>query len=284
MILDGKKLAQKIKEGLKAEVVALKTKYGVVPKIVNIMVGENPDSSAYMNSQRKAAGFVGIDYELMSLPLDVTQEHLCSLILALNEDDRVTGVMITKPVPAHIHFSDAANLIELNKDIEGINAANIGNLLLGNPTLIPCTAAAVMEHLKSTGVDLSGKEVVIIGDSQIVGKPLSLLLLRELATVTVCHIGTSRAGKLAEHVEQADVLIVAVGKAALVKGSWIKPGAIVIDVGINEVNGKIVGDVDFEDAQKRAAFITPVPGGVGPVTSVMLMRNSIEAFKLIIGV
>ncbi|MBF0483724.1 MAG: bifunctional 5,10-methylenetetrahydrofolate dehydrogenase/5,10-methenyltetrahydrofolate cyclohydrolase [Candidatus Omnitrophica bacterium] len=277
-ILDGRKLALKLKDGLKTEVAGLKAKYGAVPKIVNIMIGENPDSSAYMNSQRKAAEYIGIDYELMALPLDVSQEHLCKLILGLNDDDSVTGVMITKPVPKHINFSGAANLIDAYKDIEGINASNIGDLLLGNQTLIPCTAASVMEHLRSTGVALKGKEVVIIGDSQIVGKPLALLLLRELATVTVCHIGTSQAGKLVEHIERADILIVAVGKAGLVKGEWIKSGAIVIDVGINEVNGKIVGDVDFEGAVTRVAFITPVPGGVGPVTSVMLMRNSIGAF------
>ena len=166
------------------------------------------------------------------------------------------------------------------KDLEGINVINIGKVLLGSSRMIPCTPAAVMEHLYSTGVKLRGKEVVIVGASEIVGKPLALLLLREFATVTICHIATSEAKKLEEHVAGADILVVAVGKAGVIKGNWIKNDAIVIDVGINQVDNKIIGDVEFESAQKKAAFITPVPGGVGPVTVTMLMRNAIEAYKM----
>ena len=188
--------------------------------------------------------------------------------------------MIHKPVPPQIDYRLVANYVDIAKDLEGINIANIGKMVLGETKLIPCTPASVMEHIKSTGVNLRGKEVVIVGHSEIVGKPLSLLLLGEYATVTVCHVATSEAGRLLEHVGRADILVVAVGKAELIKGEWIKKDATVIDVGINSVGDKIVGDVEFDAAVKRAAFITPVPGGVGPVTVVMLMRNGIEAFKL----
>jgi len=171
----------------------------------------------------------------------------------------------------------------MDKDLEGINVSNIGKMILGETKIIPCTPASVMEHIKSTGVNLRGKEAVIIGHSVIVGKPLSLLLLEQYATVTVCHVATSEVGRLEEHVRRADVLIVAVGKPSVVRGNWIKEGAIVIDVGINRVDDKIIGDVEFEGAKTKASFITPVPGGVGPVTVVMLMRNGIEAFKAQIG-
>jgi methylenetetrahydrofolate dehydrogenase (NADP+)/methenyltetrahydrofolate cyclohydrolase len=188
--------------------------------------------------------------------------------------------MIHKPVPEQITYHEVANKVDIRKDLEGINIVNIGKILLGASKMIPCTPAAVMEHLYSTGVNLRGKEVVIVGASEIVGKPLALLLLRELATVTICHIATSEAGKLVGHVGRADILVVAVGKPGVIKGEWIKNNAIVIDVGINQVDNKIIGDVEFESAQKKASFITPVPGGVGPVTVTMLMRNAIEAYKL----
>ncbi len=173
-----------------------------------------------------------------------------------------------------------ANLLDPAKDLEGINVANIGKMILGETKIIPCTPAAVMEHVKASGLNIRGKEAVVVGASEIVGKPLSLLLLEEYATVTICHVATHEAGKLREHVGAADVLIVAVGKPALIKGEWIKKGAVVIDVGINKVGDHVEGDVEFAEAVKRASSITPVPGGVGPVTVVMLMRNGIEAFKL----
>ena len=278
-ILDGKSLAQNLRNHLKDEVAALKEETGLVPHLVNVMVGNNHSACAYAKAQEKAAEVIGIQYELQTLPEDVPFNDLCDCVQRLSEDETVNGIMIHKPVPAHIEYSSVAQYVDTGKDLEGINVTNIGKMLLGETKMIPCTPAAVMEHIKSTGVDLYGKEAVIVGHSVIVGKPLSLLLLEQFATVTVCHVATSEAGRLEEHVRRADILVVAVGKPSVIKGDWIKDGAIVIDVGINQIQDKIVGDVEFNAAKKKAAFITPVPGGVGPVTAVMLMRNGIEAFK-----
>ena len=279
-VLDGKILAQRIKDALKKEVAELKAKTGRVPRLINVMIGSDEGSCAYANSQKKTAEYIGIQYELLNLPLNVKQEILRERIKELNRDPNVNGIMIHKPVPPEINYRDVANGVDVPKDLEGINVANIGKMILGETTMIPCTPAAVMEHIRSTGINLRGKEVVVVGHSEIVGKPLSMLLLREYATVTVCHIATSEVGKLAEHAGRAEILVVAAGKAGLIKGEWIKKGAIVIDVGINPVGKTIVGDVEFEKAKERASFITPVPGGVGPVTVVMLMRNGVEAFKI----
>jgi methylenetetrahydrofolate dehydrogenase (NADP+)/methenyltetrahydrofolate cyclohydrolase len=205
---------------------------------------------------------------------------LIDFIQKLNADKSVHGIIIQMPLPAHIDYKKISQYILPEKDAEGMHPANIGKIVFGKAKILPCTAAAVMELLKETGVDLYGKEVVVVGHSEIVGKPLALLLLDKFATTTVCHIGTSKAGKLEEHVRKAEVLIVAVGKAGLIPGSWIKEGAIVIDVGINRIGDKIVGDVEFEAAQSKASYITPVPGGVGPLTVTMLMRNLVEAAKL----
>jgi methylenetetrahydrofolate dehydrogenase (NADP+)/methenyltetrahydrofolate cyclohydrolase len=204
-----------------------------------------------------------------------TQEKLIEYIETLNNDLKVNGIILQMPLPAHIDYKKISEHIAPGKDVEGMHPSNIGKIIFGRAKALPCTAAAVMEIIKSTGIDLNGKEVVIVGHSEIVGKPLALLLLDKLATVTVCHIGTSKAGKLEEHVRKAEVLIVAVGRAGLIKGEWVK-GAIVVDVGINRVGDKLVGDVEFEEAEKRASWITPVPGGVGPLTVVMLMRNLVE--------
>lgn len=280
-ILDGKKLAQELRDELKTRVALLKS----TPKVVNIMVGDaDHGANVYMNSQRRTAEYVGIHYELLELPWNVTQTELSGKVEKLNRDKTIHGIMLHKPVPQQIAFGDMANLIVPAKDIEGVNAANIGHLVLGDTKIIPATPGAVLAHLSSTGISLRGKEVVIVGHSQIVGKPLSLLLLRELATVTVCHIATSEAGRLQDHLKRADVVIVAVGKANFVKGEWLKPGAVVIDVGINQLKGQTVGDVDFESASEVASYLTPVPGGVGPVTAVMLMNNAVEAFKIQTGI
>ncbi len=279
-ILNGTALAKKLKDDLKKEVARLKETFSGVPHLVNVMVGSDPGSCAYANSQKKTAEYIGIKYELELLPEDTTQAKLINIIKKLDANAGIHGIMIHKPIPTHIDYRSVANYVASSKDLEGINITNIGKMMLGQTRIIPCTPAAVMEHIRSTGVKLSGKEAVVVGHSEIVGKPLSLLLLAQDATVTVCHLATSQAGRLAEHVGRADVLVVAVGKASLIKGPWIKEGAIVIDVGINKVGSRIVGDVEFESASQRASFITPVPGGVGPVTVVMLMRNGIEAFKI----
>ncbi|MDD5561118.1 MAG: bifunctional 5,10-methylenetetrahydrofolate dehydrogenase/5,10-methenyltetrahydrofolate cyclohydrolase [Candidatus Omnitrophica bacterium] len=274
-LLEGKPVAEKIKEQIKQSVQSL----GFKPALASVMAGENAGSEAYVKSQKKVAEELGIDYRFSKLGPDTSEGKLVGFIEELNSDKSVNGVIVQLPLPAQIDYQKISGHICPDKDVEGMHPVNIGKLLLGKARIAPCTAGAVMELLNSTGTDLYGKEVVLVGHSEIVGKPLALLLLDKFATLTVCHIGTSRAGKLEEHVRRAEVLIVAVGKAGLIKGSWIKQGAIVIDVGINRVGDKIVGDVEFEEAQKRAAYITPVPGGVGPLTVTMLMRNLAEAAK-----
>lgn len=275
-LLEGKLLAEKLKEEIKESVRSLKFK----PVLASIMVGENAGAQAYVRQQKKAAENLGIDYQLHLLEANTQESALIGFVNKLNIDKSVNGIIIQMPLPAQIDYKKISQFILPEKDIEGMHPANIGKVLFAKAKIVPCTAAAVMELINSTAVDLYGKEVVVVGHSEIVGKPLALLLLEKFATVTVCHIGTSKAGKLEEHVKRAEVLIVAVGSAGLIKGEWIKDGAIVIDVGINRVDDKIVGDVDFVAAEKRAAFITPVPGGVGPLTVTMLMRNLAEAAKL----
>ena len=291
-LLEGKPLSEKIKEEIRQQVSSLKKK----PVLASIQVGENAGASAYVKSQQKLSESLGIEYQLHKLAQDTSENHLIGFIQKLNTDKSVNGIIIQMPLPQQIDYKEISQYILPEKDAEGMHPANIGKIVFGTSTslsangersraigkanILPCTPAAVMELLKEAGVDLYGKEVVIVGHSEIVGKPLALLLLEKFATVTVCHIGTSKAGKLEEHVMKAEVLIVAVGKAGLIKGEWIKEGAIVIDVGINRVGDKIVGDVEFETAEKRASYITPVPGGVGPLTVTMLMRNVVEAAKL----
>lgn len=266
-LLEGKPIAERIKEGIKKDIQAL----GRPPVLASVQVGDDAGAETYAKSQKKTADALGIDYQFHKLPKDTTEKALIDFIRKLNADKSVSGIIIQMPLPAQIDFKKISSFISPEKDVEGMHPAN---------KIIPCTPAAVIELLNSCCPDVSGKEVVIVGHSEIVGKPLAMLLLDKLATVTVCHIGTSKAGKLEEHVRRAEILIVAVGKAGLIKGSWIKEGAIVIDVGINRVGERIVGDVEFDEASKRASFITPVPGGVGPLTVTMLMRNVVAAAKL----
>ncbi len=275
-LLEGKILAEQIKSILRDKIQAANKKL----KLVSIQVGINPASEVYVKSQKKMADLLGIEYQLHQLDRVTDEDGLASFIKQLNQDDSVNGIIVQLPLPLHIDYKKISQFIAPEKDVEGMNPLNLGKVIFGKAKILPCTAAAVMELLGSIGINLSGKEVVIVGHSEIVGKPLSLLLLERLATVTVCHFGTFKAGKLEEHIKRADVLIMAVGKAGLVKGEWIKEGAVVIDVGINKVGDKIVGDVDFEGASKKASWITPVPGGVGPLTVVMLMRNLVEGAKL----
>jgi len=243
-------------------------------------VGGDAGAEAYAKSQKKTADALGIEYQFHKLAQDTIEDKLVGFINQLNVDESINGIIIQMPLPAHIDYKKISQFISPEKDVEGIHPANIGKIVFGKADLLPCTPAAVMELLNETGMDLYGKEVVMVGHSEIVGKPIALLLLDKFATVSVCHIGTSKAGKLEEHVKKAEFLIVAVGKAGLIKGEWVREGAVVIDVGINRVEGKIVGDVEFEEAEKRASIITPVPGGVGPLTVTMLMRNLLKAAKL----
>jgi methylenetetrahydrofolate dehydrogenase (NADP+) / methenyltetrahydrofolate cyclohydrolase len=275
-LLEGKPVAEKIKEELGLSIKSLKQ----APVLASIIVGDNPGAVAYVKSQEKIAQSLGLVLESYQLADNVSEQQLLDVILKLNLDKTINGIIVQMPLPGHIDCKRIFDFISPDKDVEGIHPQNMGKLLCGRARIITCTASAVMELLNSTGIDLYGKEAVIVGHSGIVGKPLAMLLLEKFATVTVCHIGTSKAGKLEEHVRKAEVLVVAVGKAGLIKGDWIKPGAIIIDVGISRVGNKIVGDVEFGKAEKRASFITPVPGGVGPLTVIMLMRNLVQAAKL----
>ena len=275
-LLEGKPVAERIKSEIKLAVQSLAR----APILASIVVGANPGAIAYVRSQERIAQELGIIYQLHQLPDSISENALIDFVIKLNNDLCVNGIVVQMPLPQQMDYKKVSEFISLKKDIEGMHHSNMGKLLFGRARIAVCTATAVEELLNSTGVDLYGKEVVIIGHSEIVGKPLAMLLLEKFATVTVCHIATSKVGTLEEHVRRAEVLIVAVGQIGLIKGEWIKPGAIVIDVGINRLGDKLVGDVEFAGAEKNASFITPVPGGVGPLTVAILMRNLIEATKL----
>ena len=279
-LLEGKSVALRIKENIKIEIESLKSKHGVHPKLVSMQVGENPASEIYIKSQEKTAGELGIDYELRKLDGKITQDDFIKEIDNLNSDKKVHGIIVQMPLPQGIDAKLISRYIFPLKDIEAMHPQNMGEMVFGTAKVLPCTAAACMELLNSVpSLELYGKEAVIAGHSEIVGKPLALLLLNKFVTVTVCHIATGQRGTLPEFVKRAEILIVAVGKPGLIKGEWIKKDAIVIDVGINRVEGKIVGDVEFGKAAEKASYITPVPGGVGPLTVTILMRNLVEAFK-----
>ena len=272
-ILDGKAIAERIKEDLTRELASLKQR----PRLT-IMSFLTPASELYLKAQEAQATSLGIETSgSYCLPPDITQEEVERVIQRCNADPAVHGIFVHQPLPPHIDPQRVSALIDPRKDIEGIHPQNSARRFFARARIGSCTALAVMELIESTGVDLAGKEAVVIGHSEIVGRPVSMLLLDKLATTTVCHVATK---DLKRHVNRADVLVVAAGRPRLIKGSWIKPGAIVIDVGINVVNGRVVGDVEFETAKPRAAFISPVPGGVGPVTVMMVMKNTVEAFKL----
>lgn len=275
-LLEGKPVAEKIRQDIVKEIEAL----GKKPVLASVMVGDDPGAEAYVKSQKKAAEALGVEYQLHKLSSDTDERALAEFIEKLNKDRSVNGIIIQMPLPQQIDCKLISQHILPEKDIEGMHPQNIGKLVFGKAKIIPCTASAVMELLNAAGVELKGKEVVVVGHSEIVGKPLALLLLDKLATVTVCHIGTFEAKRLEEHVRKAEVLIVAVGKAELIPGEWVKDGAVVIDVGINRVGDRVVGDIEHEEAFKHASVITPVPGGVGPLTVTMLMRNLVEAAKL----
>ena len=278
-LLEGKLIAERLKASIKKEVEALKAKHGRVPKLLALQIGENAASSVYAKAQNKVADALGIGYWLEALPENTTQDQAEQRINEINKDKGINAIILQLPVPKKIDAKKLSSLIWPAKDAEGMHPQNLGRILLGDYRIGPCTAMAAMELLESTGEKLYGKEAVVVGHSEIVGKPIALMLLNKFATTTVCHIATGERGVLADHVKRAEILIVAVGKAGIVKGDWIKDGAIVIDIGINKVGEKIVGDVEFELASARASYITPVPGGVGPITTTILMRNVVELFK-----
>ena len=282
-LIDGKAVAMRVKEEVKKEIVKLKEKHKSFPLLLAIQLGENPASAAYLKSQKKGCEEVGIDYEVQQLPQDASEKELIQFIKEKNQDSKTTGIILQMPLPVQMDAEKVQEAIDPLKDVEGVTPQNIGFLMYGWPGLVPCTALAVMELIKSTGTPIKGKQVTLVGHSSLVGKPLALLLLSspfDSATTTVCHIATR---DLAAHTRRAEILIVAVGKPGLIKGDMVREGAIVIDVGINRVNGKIVGDVVFEEVKEKASLITPVPGGVGPVTTAMLLKNTVEAWKIQLG-
>ena len=278
-IIDGKRIAGEIKEKLIKEIEELK-KQGITPSLSAIQVGDDPGTAVYVRAQQRSCEKIGLGYELHQFKKDVSQKELRDFIAHLNEDTGVSGIILQMPLPSQLDGRILQGMIDPKKDAEGVSPANMGMVVYGKPLLAPCTAMAVMELINSVGVKLYGKEAVVVGHSDIVGKPTALLLLDKFVTTSVCHIATGERGTLPQYVSQAEILIVAVGKANLVKGEWVKEGAIVIDVGINRVEGKIVGDVEFEVAKERASHITPVPGGVGAVTTAMLLKNCVQAAKL----
>lgn len=279
-LLEAKLLTEKLKDNLRAQVERIKAKVAQGLVLASIELGNDISSGVYTNMQKKTAESLGIENLVYNLPKDTTEDGLIEFIRKLNSDPKVNGIIIQMPLPSHIAERRISEFISVDKDVEGIHPYHLGRLLLGESKIIPCTAASAMELIKASGIDLYGKNACIVGRSEIVGKPMIFLLLDASATVTICHSGTSKAGRLEEFVGNADILVAAVGKPEFIKGSWIKKGAVVIDVGINKVGDKIIGDVEFPEAFERAACITPVPGGVGPLTVLMLMRNLIEAVKL----
>ncbi len=282
--IDGKMHAKVIKKEIQNRVVSLK-ECGWIPRLVSITVGCPPPVCIYVDNQRRACEQVGIEFENRSYPDDVSQLELLAAIQVCNVDPRVTGVILQRPVPRQLNLSQLQNAIHPSKDVEGMNAKNIGNIVYGDYTLGPCTSLASVYLLRSTGLSLQGLEVVVVGHSEIVGKPIALLLVEELATVTICHHGTRN---LSMHTRRADALFVAVGKPGLITGDMIKPDAAIIDIGINQIeeitpdgvhHTRIVGDVDMGTACDVAGWITPVPGGVGPVTVAMLLKNTVIALE-----
>ncbi|UCH11932.1 MAG: bifunctional 5,10-methylenetetrahydrofolate dehydrogenase/5,10-methenyltetrahydrofolate cyclohydrolase [Candidatus Omnitrophota bacterium] len=279
-VLDGKELAESIEEQLLQERLRIeKDKTKSSPKLVSMMIGENASSEMYAASQKKLCNKFGILYEPEKLEENVSKEEINQFIDKLNGDPHVTGIMVQLPLPEDIGHLDVIRRISSEKDVEALHPRHISRFLLGDYSLAPCTPAAIMELLKWRRIKLRGKEVVIIGHSDITGKPLSWMLLDEFATVTVCHIATSERKLLQKHIEGAEILISAVGaKNFKISGEWIKKDAVVIDVATKMEEGKIIGDIDFESAKKKASYITPVPGGVGPVTSIMLIKNFFELY------
>ena len=273
-VIDGKNLAKEIRENLKVKCEELKQK-GINPKLAVIMVGNDKSSQIYVRNKSKACDEIGIEFEEFLLKEDIKQEELINLINKLNNDKTINGILLQSPIPKHLDINEAFRTIAPEKDVDGFNPVNVGKLCLNQDTFVSCTPYGIMKMFEKYNIELEGKNVVIIGRSNIVGKPLIQCCLNKNATVTVCH---SKTKDLKEYTKRADILIVAIGKSKFVTEDMVKQGVVVIDVGINRgEDGKLTGDVDFENVSKKASFITPVPGGVGPMTIAMLMNNVIKA-------
>jgi methylenetetrahydrofolate dehydrogenase (NADP+)/methenyltetrahydrofolate cyclohydrolase len=277
VIIDGKAVAKEVQKQVKDEVEGLERRWGLAPGLAVVLVGDDPASHIYVRNKEKACKEVGIKSFEHLLPATVSERDLLALVHQLNKDKRVHGILVQLPLPAHIRAEKVLEAISPSKDIDGFHPVNQGSLLLGSDGFKPCTPMGILRLLAAVNCDPKGKNAVVVGRSNIVGKPVALMLLAKHATVTICH---SRTASLRDEVSRADILIVAIGKAGLVRGDWVKPGAVVIDVGVNRSSsGKLCGDVEFDTAKERASAITPVPGGVGPMTICMLLYNTLKAAK-----
>lgn len=276
-IIDGKAVSKKVKEDVKKECDELKAK-GVTPGLAVIIVGDDPASQVYVHNKEVACEACGFYSEKYALPADTTQQELNALVDKLNNDSKINGILCQLPLPSHLDDKEVINRIDPLKDVDAFHPVNVGAIMIGDYNYLPCTPAGVMELIHSTGVDVTGKKAVVMGRSNIVGKPMAMLLLHENATVEITH---SKTQNLADITKDADILVAAIGKAKFVKTDMVKDGAVVIDVGMNrDENGKLCGDVDFEAVKDKCSFITPVPGGVGPMTIAMLMKNTLTAAKI----
>ena len=276
-IIDGKLVSAKVKEEVATETLKLKEQ-GVTPGLAVVIVGDDSASRVYVNNKKKACQLVGFYSKEYALPKETTQEELMQLVNNLNEDKSINGILVQLPLPKHLNEAEVIEAINPKKDVDAFHASNVGKIMIGDYDFLPCTPAGVMELLKSENIDINGKDCVVIGRSNIVGKPMAMLLLHQNGTVTICH---SRTKNLNEVCSRADILVAAVGIAKFVKADMVKDGAVVIDVGMNrDENGKLCGDVDYEQVFAKASYITPVPGGVGPMTIAMLMKNTLMAAKI----
>jgi len=273
-IIDGKKIAAGIREEIREQVLELQRKTGKVPGLAAVLVGDDPASASYVRSKTKACQEAGIFSRQLTPPGDISQADLLALIRKLNGDPAIHGILVQLPLPKHLDERAVLEAVNPGKDVDGFTFANIGRLVENRPQFVPCTPAGIIELLDREGVGISGKHAVVVGRSEIVGKPVAFLLLHRHATLTICH---SRTADLAAETRRADILVAAVGRPRLITGAMLKPGAVVIDVGINRVEGKLVGDVDLDSAAQLVSAITPVPGGVGPMTVAMLLRNTLLA-------
>ena len=275
IIIDGKEVSRLTRQQIAEDVAEIKEKYGTVPGLAVILVGDNPASCVYVRNKHKACLEVGINSYEIRYPAEVTESELVAKINELNADDNVNGILVQLPLPKHISEEKIINSIAPEKDVDAFHPFNVGKIMLGSYDYLPCTPAGVMKLLEHYEVEISGKECVVLGRSNIVGKPMAHLLLQKNGTVTVCH---SKTADLSEVTKRADVLVVAIGKAKFLTADMVKPGAVVIDVGINRLDdGKLCGDVDFDAVSNVASYITPVPGGVGPMTITMLLKNTVKA-------
>ena len=277
-IIDGNKIAQDIRNEVRRSAILLKEQTGVIPGLAVVLVGEDPASQVYVGRKAKACAEVGFLSREYKLPAETDEEKLLKIIKKLNKDKFIHGILVQLPLPKHISTEKIIAAIDPHKDVDGFHPYNVGGLVTGTPLFIPCTARGIMELLARAGIELAGKEAVVVGRSNIVGKPIALLLLAQNATVTMCH---SRTKDLPLVTGRADVLIAAIGKPHMIKANMVKEGAVVIDVGVNRLrDGKLAGDVAFDEVAAKAFFITPVPGGVGPMTIAMLMQNTLDAAKM----